>query len=100
VRAHRRLLVSVAVLIMCRRSVPVSRLPDLVLETKADMAKSGITSTVVGHVGDGNFHALLLFRNEKELDVVTGLVHRMVERAIGMDGTCASLPVIASDGEC
>lgn len=34
-------------------SVPVSRLPDLVLETKEDVAKSGITCTIVGHVGDG-----------------------------------------------
>lgn len=34
-------------------SVPVSRLPQLVLETKEDMAKSGLKSTIVGHVGDG-----------------------------------------------
>lgn len=34
-------------------SVPVSRLPQLVYETKKDMADSGIRSTIVGHVGDG-----------------------------------------------
>ena len=34
-------------------SVPVSKLPQLVYETKEDLAKSGLTSTIVGHVGDG-----------------------------------------------
>lgn len=33
--------------------VPVSRLPELVYETKKDLAQAGIKSTIVGHVGDG-----------------------------------------------
>ncbi|KAF9464057.1 FAD-linked oxidase-like protein [Collybia nuda] len=68
--------------------VPVSRLPELVYETKKDLAENGITSTVVGHVGDGNFHALLLFRTDEELEVAREAVHRMVKRAIALDGTC------------
>ncbi|KAK1215299.1 D-lactate ferricytochrome c oxidoreductase [Marasmius sp. AFHP31] len=68
--------------------VPVSRLPDLVYETKQDLANIGLVSTVVGHVGDGNFHALILFRNDEELARARGAVHRMVERAIKLDGTC------------
>jgi len=68
--------------------VPVSRLPDLVYETKKDIQESGIVSTIVGHVGDGNFHALLLFKNDEELETCKHLVHRMVERAIALDGTC------------
>lgn len=35
-------------------SVPVSRLPELVYETKKDMEHEGIKSTIVGHVGDGS----------------------------------------------
>ena len=34
-------------------SVPVSRLPQLVYETKKDLAQSKLASTIVGHVGDG-----------------------------------------------
>lgn len=34
-------------------SVPVSRLPDLVFETKQDIEEVGLVSTIVGHVGDG-----------------------------------------------
>ncbi|KAF8625917.1 hypothetical protein AX17_006643 [Amanita inopinata Kibby_2008] len=68
--------------------VPVSKLPQLVYETKKDLSEIGIVSTIVGHVGDGNFHALLLFRTDEELAVARQAVHRMVERAIAMDGTC------------
>ncbi|KAF9565039.1 FAD-binding domain-containing protein [Agrocybe pediades] len=42
----------------------------------------------VGHVGDGNFHALILFRTEEEMKVAKELVSRMVRRAIELDGTC------------
>lgn len=38
----------------------------------------------------GNFHTLLLFRNDEELAIVREVVHRMVERAIKMEGTCKS----------
>lgn len=68
--------------------VPVSRLPQLVYETKEDLAKAGLKSTIVGHVGDGNFHALILFKDEDELQSVGAAVHRLVHRAIQMDGTC------------
>lgn len=77
-------------------SVPVSKLPELVYETKKDLAQIGITSTIVGHVGDGNFHALLLFRNDEEMEVAKAAVKRMVKRAIALDGTCTS-PSFALD---
>jgi D-lactate dehydrogenase (cytochrome) len=66
----------------------VSRLPQLVLETKQDLADAGLSSTIVGHVGDGNFHALILFRDDKELESVSQAVHRLVHRALALDGTC------------
>ncbi|KAG5634793.1 hypothetical protein H0H81_000761 [Sphagnurus paluster] len=68
--------------------VPVSKLPELVYETKKDLAQIGIVSVIVGHVGDGNFHAQLLFRNEEEYKKAKEATHRMVHRAIALDGTC------------
>ncbi|GAA5826536.1 hypothetical protein JCM3770_006374 [Rhodotorula araucariae] len=67
--------------------VPLSRFPELITETKADIESEGITGPIVSHAGDGNFHALLLFRTAEELVKVERLVHNMVERAQRMDGT-------------
>jgi D-lactate dehydrogenase (cytochrome) len=38
--------------------VPISRLPDIIEETKEDLGKSGLLAAIVGHVGDGNFHSM------------------------------------------
>ncbi|KAI4104910.1 MAG: hypothetical protein L6R37_003034 [Teloschistes peruensis] len=67
-------------------AVPISRLPDIIEETKEDMAKSGLLATMVGHVGDGNFHAIILF-NDSERKTADAVVHRMVKRAVEMQGT-------------
>ncbi|KAK0190619.1 FAD-linked oxidase-like protein [Armillaria mellea] len=68
--------------------VPVSKLPDLVYQTKEDLKNLGLVTTIVGHVGDGNFHALILFNNEEEHAKTKQAVSRMVKRAIALDGTC------------
>jgi D-lactate dehydrogenase (cytochrome) len=67
-------------------AVPISRLADIIEQTKEDMASSGLLAAMVGHVGDGNFHAILLF-NEKERTIAENVVHRMVKRAVEMEGT-------------
>lgn len=40
-------------------AVPMSKLSQLIDETKADLSKSGLRGSIVGHVGDGNFHCKL-----------------------------------------
>ena len=69
--------------------VPISRLAQAVEDTAADIAKSIVTGPILGHVGDGNFHAILLFDPDaaEELAAVKALSHRMVERALAMGGT-------------
>ena len=37
-------------------AVPISRLPDIIEQTKEDMSSCGLLAAMVGHVGDGNFH--------------------------------------------
>ena len=41
-------------------AVPISRLPDIIEETKEDMSSSGLLAAMVGHAGDGNFHGELI----------------------------------------
>ncbi|KAI0468476.1 hypothetical protein F4859DRAFT_205235 [Xylaria cf. heliscus] len=67
-------------------AVPMSRLPQLIEETKDDIKKSGLYGTIVGHVGDGNFHIILLSNDQQRHDAEV-LVHRMVKRAVELEGT-------------
>ncbi|KAF8199977.1 FAD-binding domain-containing protein [Mycena galopus ATCC 62051] len=57
--------------------VPVSKLPELVYETKKDIAQAEIPSIIAGHAGDGNFHALLLYKTEDELDIAKIVADRL-----------------------
>jgi D-lactate dehydrogenase (cytochrome) len=68
-------------------AVPISRLPDIIEETKEDLDKSGLVGAIVGHVGDGNFHVIMLYNQDTEHEVADKVVHKMVKRAIEMEGT-------------
>ena len=70
--------------------VPISRLTECILETQRDLEQSFLTAPLVGHVGDGNFHTLLLVDPDRpeELAEAKRLNDRMIERALAADGTC------------
>lgn len=70
--------------------VPISRLAEAIMETKKDIEDSFLDGTIVGHVGDGNFHTLFAFMpdDDKELDEAKRLNARIVERALALNGTC------------
>jgi len=70
--------------------VPVSRLAECLVDTKQDIAQSGLIAPIVGHVGDGNFHTLILIDPDSpgEIARATALHERMVMRALALDGTC------------
>ncbi|MGB5836680.1 MAG: FAD-linked oxidase C-terminal domain-containing protein [Albidovulum sp.] len=69
--------------------VPISRLAEAVRDTRAEIAASGLPGPILGHVGDGNFHAILLIErgNEAELKTAKALATRMAERALRLGGT-------------
>ncbi len=70
--------------------VPISRLAECVSETAKDLQEADLLATMVGHVGDGNFHVLVLVDedNEKEVAAAEAFVERLNWRAIDMEGTC------------
>ncbi|OWW20551.1 FAD-binding oxidoreductase [Noviherbaspirillum denitrificans] len=70
--------------------VPISRLAECILDTQADCEKNDMIHGIVGHVGDGNFHVLMMVDPDDAADVARaeGINQRMVARAISMDGTC------------
>jgi D-lactate dehydrogenase (cytochrome) len=70
--------------------VPISRLADCVTETEDDLKRLRLQSPIVGHVGDGNFHCSLLCDVDDADEMARGeeFMHRLVERAQSMQGTC------------
>jgi D-lactate dehydrogenase (cytochrome) len=69
--------------------VPISRLAEAVAETQADIAQSRLTGPILGHMGDGNFHAILLIdpADPKDVAAADDLSHRLSERALRLGGT-------------
>ena len=70
--------------------VPISRLAECVVETEKDLETVGLISPIVGHVGDGNFHCSMLcdVNDPDEVQRADAFLHRLVERAQAMGGTC------------
>lgn len=71
--------------------VPISRLAECISETRRDIENASMPITLLGHVGDGNFHLLLLPdpNREDELAEAEEINQRLVRRALSMDGTCS-----------
>jgi D-lactate dehydrogenase (cytochrome) len=70
--------------------VPISRLAECIAATLADLAQTGLVAPLLGHVGDGNFHMLVLVDPDdaQMLGHAQAFAQRLAERAIAMDGTC------------
>ena len=69
--------------------VPISALARAVEETRADIDASPVEGPILGHVGDGNFHAILLIdeSDPAERAAAKRLADRMAERALRLGGT-------------
>jgi D-lactate dehydrogenase (cytochrome) len=69
--------------------VPISSLAQCITETQADIAQHDLTASIVGHVGDGNFHAIVLVDPADPADIERGEAFhaRLVRRALAHEGT-------------
>jgi D-lactate dehydrogenase (cytochrome) len=70
--------------------VPISRLTECMVDTAADIARASMPIPMFGHVGDGNFHCMILIRPDSDADLAEAkrFNERLVERALAMEGTC------------
>jgi D-lactate dehydrogenase (cytochrome) len=71
-------------------TVPLSRLAECIGATRDELDAIAIPSTILGHVGDGNFHVIFALDpgDPAELKVVEAFNERLIARALEMDGTC------------
>ena len=71
-------------------AVPFSRLAELMEISKKEMDDLGLFASILGHVGDGNFHESIIYNatSPSERAKVENCVKNMVSRALEMEGTC------------
>src|SRR5262249_38940092 len=70
--------------------VPIAALAECLLATRSDLDEQGIEATIVGHVGDGNYHVLFVLdpNNREEEERAAAVNARMISRALSLGGTC------------
>jgi D-lactate dehydrogenase (cytochrome) len=70
--------------------VPISRLAECIIETRKDLDAVPFLATIVGHVGDGNFHVLCVLDRDNSTQFAEAgrFADRLVERAHALGGTC------------
>ncbi|XP_069822562.1 probable D-lactate dehydrogenase, mitochondrial isoform X2 [Dendropsophus ebraccatus] len=70
--------------------VPISKLPQIIVDTKKDLMTSCLTGPIAGHVGDGNFHCIMVLdlNDEEEVRKVKDFTDRLARRALALNGTC------------
>jgi D-lactate dehydrogenase (cytochrome) len=69
--------------------VPISKLAECVVATKEDLVNSSIPACIVGHVGDGNFHTVLMIdlKDPAEIARASAINEKMVLRSLALGGT-------------
>ena len=69
--------------------VPISRLAEAVTMARAEVTRLGLTASMVGHTGDGNFHVGISVDHEDadEMTRVREFAHHLNQFALKLDGT-------------
>lgn len=70
--------------------VPISRVPEMIVYARKLIEESGLKGGILGHIGDGNFHTIVIFdpkiEGEREKAFYTN--EALAIRAIEVGGTC------------
>lgn len=71
--------------------VPISKLSECVRMTREDLEGIPFFVSVIGHVGDGNFHLGMVIDpdNEEEFELAEEIHDRLIERTLKLGGTCS-----------
>jgi len=71
--------------------VPISRLAEALVGAKQEAQALGHATCIVGHVGDGNFHQMILYDPTvpDALERAWDMDRRVVARGLALGGTCS-----------
>ena len=69
--------------------VPISKLAECITHTKVEIVRSGLIAPLLGHVGDGNFHLVILIEpgNTTDLEAANQLSNTINLLALELGGT-------------
>ena len=70
---------------------PISQLSEIIRESREDAERHQLEAPMVGHVGDGNVHFIILAdpNSRKEIEAANAFHGRLVDRALAAGGTCS-----------
>ena len=68
-------------------AVPISELPEAVERGLAACERAGLGASLVGHVGDGNFHLIVFFADDAEREAALQVSADLVDFALSVGGT-------------
>lgn len=70
--------------------VPINSLPEAIENSREKIESLNIDAGIVGHVGDGNYHIVLMIdmNNPEEIAQAKELNEHVVEFALSLGGTC------------
>lgn len=70
--------------------VPISELSGAIHHAREQLESVGLVGGILGHVGDGNFHALVMvdMEDEKEVELSNQFNESIVHYALSKNGTC------------
>jgi len=69
--------------------VPISNLVECINFTEEEIKKLGLKAPMVGHVGDGNFHAIIGYDPNKdgEYEKIRTLSNKLIDKTLELEGT-------------
>ncbi len=69
--------------------VPISKLVECISWAENEVKKLGLTAPMVGHVGDGNFHSIVLYdpKDEDKQKKIREYSDNLISKALELEGT-------------
>ena len=69
--------------------VPISKLVECIAWAENEVKKLGLTAPMVGHVGDGNFHSIVLYdpKDEDKQKKIREYSDNLISKALELEGT-------------
>ncbi|MDC0216215.1 FAD-binding protein [Candidatus Pelagibacter sp.] len=70
-------------------AVPVSKLVECISWAEKEVKKQGLIAPMVGHVGDGNFHSIILYdpNDKKKQKLIKEYSDNLIDKALELEGT-------------